>query len=824
MPCQPCALDCNIDPDSGIALPLWHCPFRDCCFCWHSTDVATNHEKAWWQHVWQTASHKTICLRSLREAGMAVSTHELPETVFAVLIAAMTEQERRSLYMVPQVGISIDRRTLVHLGETFDEENTKCLMCFVCGCKYLYHHGYNKFGEPVDKGDIDYHQDIDRVLSRLLHGDEKDSFGRAWEFNMSRKRFKDRFGEAVQTDDSFANDTWEWRRVTRRNGANEEVMCNPEDVLRSLQCRHDEHSVCSKCRIPFCRECRRLTAQNQKIPKALTNDNFIGYMNRYFVDHEVTWLEATIASPVFTGLVTYYIEGAQEHRHHLMEETITQPQRAYGVRGSLFSFLLPWEQIQRDVRRTVMEGDLSEWPLSPAQVGRVLRVRFMRGPVEIINKFKELSVRAKVLKDVAHMFISNHCKDLVDRPGVLVLHAVHKKPTVLESLHNHVEERVDELYPGEIYTDSHGAIPPALHAMMLSQASAEKDKTNAASSESAYEMKQSTMPDAVDEADKVFSYARPTIVVGEATTSDALDKNTAVEHALGNVSGLTLEMSNEFENQFVSKYMPRIFPWALNYDCGGADYPDLFTRYDDNDPDSRAAAVKTVWRRVADEAMVTPGIYKEMLATRPEKQLAGDWLLVPAAQNLHWRWMVLKSAFLTCKQKVKPGDTSTQNLEALIEAAKTLWTRMKSGKVVVDGRARPMNGEVALLFRDDTLNSTERVLLRSYFNTTNNIAGCQALRKKIGHILFGMRIVYGPNPVFVTVSPNRRHSGLLYKLQRLRRNDTGVTGADGISQQRRKWSGPDDPPVFVRGFVTSPEELSIKRQDFHQTTRLPSND
>ena len=179
--------------------------------------------------------------------------------------------------------------------------------------------------------------------------------------------------------------------------------------------------------------------------------------------------------------------------------------------------------------------------------------------------------------------------------------------------------------------------------------------------------------------------------------------------------------------------------------------------------------------------MVTPGIYKQMLATRPEKQIAGDWFLVPAAQNLHWRWMVLKSAFLTCKQKVKPGDSSTDNLEALVEAAKTLWTRMKRGKVIIDGRARPMNGEVAMLFRDDTLNSTERILLRSYFNTTNNIAGCQALRKKIGHILFGMRIVYGPNPIFVTVSPNRRHSGLLYKLHRVRRNDTGVGGDDDIS-------------------------------------------
>ena len=156
---------------------------------------------------------------------------------------------------------------------------------------------------------------------------------------------------------------------------------------------------------------------------------------------------------------------------------------------------------------------------------------------------------------------------------------------------------------------------------------------------------------------------------------------------------------------------------------------------------------------------------------------------------------------------MKPGDTLTQNLEALIEAAKTLWKRMKSGKVVVDGRTRAMNGEVAMLFRDDTLNSTERILLRSYFNTTNNIAGCQALRKKIGHILFGMRIVYGPTPIFVTVSPNRRHSGLLYKLQRLRRNDSGVTGSDPISQQRRRWCSPDEPNIFVQGLLTSPEEV-----------------
>ena len=132
---------------------------------------------------------------------------------------------------------------------------------------------------------------------------------------------------------------------------------------------------------------------------------------------------------------------------------------------------------------------------------------------------------------------------------------VQKQGTVLQSLHSHVEQRVDEHYPREIYTDVQGAIPPVLRSMAESQASSEKQNTGSATSESAYEMKQSTMPDAADDADKVFTDKRPTLVVGEATTADALDKNTVVEHAVGTVGGITLEMSNKFENQFVSKYM-----------------------------------------------------------------------------------------------------------------------------------------------------------------------------------------------------------------------------------------------------------------------------
>ena len=35
--------------------------------------------------------------------------------------------------------------------------------------------------------------------------------------------------------------------------------------------------------------------------------------------------EATIAAPVYSGLITYYIEGPVSERHHLMEEILTKP-------------------------------------------------------------------------------------------------------------------------------------------------------------------------------------------------------------------------------------------------------------------------------------------------------------------------------------------------------------------------------------------------------------------------------------------------------------------------------------------------------------------
>ena len=104
--------------------------------------------------------------------------------------------------------------------------------------------------------------------------------------------------------------------------------------------------------------------ENTKIPTAMCNDNFIRYAHKFIVEAKVTWLEATIAAPVFSGLVTHDLEGLADERGNLMQVILGKAELAWGVRGNLFSFLLPWERVLAELYAKFEDGDLSEWPLS----------------------------------------------------------------------------------------------------------------------------------------------------------------------------------------------------------------------------------------------------------------------------------------------------------------------------------------------------------------------------------------------------------------------------------------------------------------------------
>ena len=81
----------------------------------------------------------------------------------------------------------------------------------------------------------------------------------------------------------------------------------------------------------------------------------------------------------------------------MMESNVGKPERAYAVRGNIFSCLLPWEHIMQALCEKIEEGDLSQWPLNRDAAADLVTVRLVHGPAQILDKFQQLHVRATCL-------------------------------------------------------------------------------------------------------------------------------------------------------------------------------------------------------------------------------------------------------------------------------------------------------------------------------------------------------------------------------------------------------------------------------------------
>ena len=270
--------------------------------------------------------------------------------------------------------------------------------------------------------------------------------------------------------------------------------------------------------------------------------------------------------------------------------------------------------------------------------------------------------------------------DLLKLPGAKEIHSKMQSGSVANSIRKHVDARVDLYYPESTFPMPHGAVPELFKSMANDQ---EKTMKNVSSHESAFDLKQSTMADAQSTSyHDLFSTVRPSMVVDEASVENIVSQDTKMEHALKAVAVVDASMTNKFEDQWIPQYMSRIFPWVLNYSCGGAEYPGLFDKaawsaseVGDDVHDPIALGVAQRWRRLANSPILRPGEAAQLYATRCEAQIGADWMCIPAARNLHWRYQILHQAFLVCKGKVAPGESADVNLQLLVDAATNLFQR-----------------------------------------------------------------------------------------------------------------------------------------------------
>ena len=139
----------------------------------------------------------------------------------------------------------------------------------------------------------------------------------------------------------------------------------------------------------------------------------------------------------------------------------------------------------------------------------IVSVRLVRGPKNLVQKFKDLQVRSAIVKKLAGIYIDRHVADLKDRPGVLKIHTLQRCRTVAESLKKHAMQRIDEHYP-----EANAVLPGLAEVVKQQPASVLADQS------SGFDMKQATMHDNPRSAETVFDHLRPTVVTDEGESAD----------------------------------------------------------------------------------------------------------------------------------------------------------------------------------------------------------------------------------------------------------------------------------------------------------------
>ena len=408
------------DVTSGIALPVAHCAMvcsngKRCT--WAETGMKTLVDAQPISHVAALRCHLLKEHADLFQE--ALGSEIAKEEYLDYYEEACKVKERQG---VPTVGLSVDRRVLSHLQEVLQPDSIQCLMCFICSERHLGIKGIDRHGTQGDVGDIAYHS-LGEFESKSERDGRDGVFRENLDFGIYCKRYAsaDRGGvsAAISEDPDLAPDCWEWRRKIRRKNKTEPVaFCCPEDVQNCG--KHDPNTMCSACRAPFCHSCWNVIADPSRIriPQALANDNYQGYVHEYIARNRVRWIEAVAAAPLFTTLVTYYVEGVPGH---LMNEPVGGQSKSFAVRGNVFSYILPWDDIQLDLHDKLKDDDIADLPHPPQKIAEWVRVVFKNGDTEKLHRIPELKVRSRILRGLGKLYLQHHHEDLVDTRSAILL-------------------------------------------------------------------------------------------------------------------------------------------------------------------------------------------------------------------------------------------------------------------------------------------------------------------------------------------------------------------------------------------------------------------
>ena len=320
----------SMQPSSGLVYPAVHCAFEGCGWA-ADTQPCNPHwskEKVWnmkattWAHTTlKCCGNGEVCLWAHLAECHSEHFADIPgELVASTYTAALIEKERGQ---VPQVGWSVDRRTLRRLRVDLDDNTCQALICACCArvC-------------PGGMGGEIAYISVEQLFGALTP--------EAAKANWNLESYMTQYGTLAAVTNRF--DAHEWTRTlpeTICDGM--QLICCPED-FRCGRCPDSALQLCQACELPLCRDCLEHMCKQSAcaVPEALANDNWFGYPTELLYTHKVRWIEAAAASPVWTSVINYYLEA---DRGNLIEEHLHRPEHRTAIRGNVSSFSIPWEEV-----------------------------------------------------------------------------------------------------------------------------------------------------------------------------------------------------------------------------------------------------------------------------------------------------------------------------------------------------------------------------------------------------------------------------------------------------------------------------------------------
>ena len=723
-----------VDNMSGVVYPTIHCAIHGCSWCSATQPCAPNYTKnqMWilknlkWTHPDKTCcSDASRCLWAHLQSSHAQVFADFDRTdIPSTYLAALFVKEDAT---VPQVGWSIDRRTFRRMSQELQEHN---LVGLCCACCTRTHVG-------TTNGEIGY-VPVKQHFSNLT----LQSYTANWCYETYRRNYgahpaiKKRLAET------------EWVRHVPGHG---QILCCPEDI-RCKHCQPGAQTLCEACELPLCRSClTRMTQQSYNaVPQALTNDNWVGYPTELLYQHQVRWIEAAAACPVWTSMVCYYLEA---DRGHLMDEDIHRADHRIAVRGNVSSFSMPWEEILATLDPT-RDGHKT-WGALPHSKNTLralvkISVKGMRHN-EAIQWVSGAKIRPWVVTALLHHLIDlqhpmctaidspDMAKEKVSERVTLAYGTDETEPLVdspPDAAQPSTADRVAERTQPVVDIPLHAAQPlrtPLKHA--TPELSAETSLTGEAFTGS----------------------LRPNILSQDYAGAQVHDAESNLVASLASTTdNMTIETGHSFWDQWKNDFVYWAFPFSLPAPTGGPDFPQ-----------------KPRPRRLADAPTFTPLAHLKHLTGRIESSIRNSWDLVPGMRRITGKWDSVWNGHLWRKWHMNRKSIETVPVAEWVQAAQGLYKKLQKGKYIsADGRERPIQYDTRKLYYAKGLTTPEHQLLQDVRSMQTTVPGTIEARRRIGRFLFGARVELG-EPLFITISPTTRHNALCLKLSRYRVADPG---------------------------------------------------